>query len=336
MSEAPELSDEIHFRAVEVSARLKRVEAELIEVLQQVERHRVFIRRGYPSLFRYVTVELGLSESLAYSLITVARKALEVPRLTSLIHSGELTLSNARRIVAVLTPENQEEWISKACRLSQRDLEKEIVLVKPEVAVQERMSYVAADRVRLELGLSESEMLKLRRVQDLLSQTKKRAVSLEETLGILTSEYLDRRDPLERAKRAQKREKRISEAATDRESDSELVSGREGGNERIPASVRHEVSRRDLNRCQHILPNGERCNQARWVDLHHKIPVSLGGRSTKENLITLCSNHHKYWHLMQRPTSTLKKPQNERNLPHFPENTQAESYREDHKRNGFS
>jgi len=53
----------------------------------------------------------------------------------------------------------------------------------------------------LELGLSEKEMLRLRKVQDLLSQSMRRAVTLEETLSAMTTDYLHRHDPLERPKR---------------------------------------------------------------------------------------------------------------------------------------
>lgn len=170
------LSDRIHGQALEVSGRYKRAEAELVEILQQVEEHRVFIRRGHSSLFSYVTGELGLSESTAYSLITVARKARQVPELKAEIKLGRMTLSNARRVASVLTAENKKEWIQAACELTSRQLEKEIVKVRPQEATRERIFYTSKDRVKLELGLSEREMLKLRRIQDLLSQAKKRLV----------------------------------------------------------------------------------------------------------------------------------------------------------------
>lgn len=185
------LIDKIHSQALEASTRYKKAEADLIEILQQVEEHRVYLKRGHSSLFSYVTHELGLAESTAYTLITVARKAREVPALKDRIRSGAMTISNARRVTSVLTLENQGEWIQKASALSARQLEKEIVKVRPQQATPERVRYVNEDRLKLEIGLSEKEVLKLRRVQDLMSQSRKRHVTLEETIGALTSDTPD-------------------------------------------------------------------------------------------------------------------------------------------------
>src|SRR3954470_1217263 len=107
-------SEQIHERALEVAARYKRREAELVDVIQQVEEHRVFVRLGCSSLFKYVVGKLGLSKDVAYPLITIARAARRVPELKSKLQSGAMTMSNARRVAAVITPENQSEWIKKA------------------------------------------------------------------------------------------------------------------------------------------------------------------------------------------------------------------------------
>lgn len=284
------LFESIHSRALEASARYKQLEADLIEILQQIEAHRVYLRRGHSSLFAYVTGELGISENAAYTLITVARKAREVPALKDRIRSGSLTISNARRVATVVTPQNQNEWIEKASQLSARQLEKEIAKVKPEKTVPERASYISGDRVKLELGLSEKEMLKLRRIQDILSQSRKRTVSLEEVITALSNEFLRRNDPVEKARRNQV--KNGSPKAP------QLVTLRVSGTRpSIPRQLLHQINFRDQRRCAYTLPNGARCNQTRWIEIHHKKPLSEGGGNTLENLVTLCSAHHKLHHL---------------------------------------
>ncbi|MBI2605974.1 MAG: HNH endonuclease [Deltaproteobacteria bacterium] len=40
-----------------------------------------------------------------------------------------------------------------------------------------------------------------------------------------------------------------------------------------------------------------RCEQKRWLQVHHIKPVSLGGGNTLENLTTLCSGHHRMRHV---------------------------------------
>ena len=287
MSAALQLQEQIHFKALEISKRYLKSEAELIEVLQQLEQHRVFIQKGYSSLYQYVTHELGLSEGVTYNLITVSRKAKEVPALKTEITNGTITLSNAKRIATVLTLENQKEWLRKASELSCRELDREIVKVKPEAATPEKVSYISASkdgvlggvfcaqagrnvsreaRVKLELGLSEKEMLRLRRAQDLLSQACRRAVSLEETLITMTREFLTKNDPIEKAKRHVSRKGMIVK--------SDLIAVKTGSSREelgvntakiqsftrtpIPAGILHQINLRDQRRCTHHTENGLR------------------------------------------------------------------------------
>lgn len=324
---AVHFADRLHDRAIEAASRYKRAEVDLLGILQEVEQHRVFLKKGHSSLFQYVVSELGLSESVAYNLISVSRKAREVPELRAELQKGTVTLSNARKIVPVLNPQNQAMWLEKARTLSQRRLEKEIVKVRPEIATSERASYVTENRVRLELGLSEKDMLRLRRVQDLMSQARRRPVTLEDVLVTLTEDYLNRHDPLERAKR-QKVRNGLSEASP-KEAPKKLPTETVNRpvalpkRESIPANVLHLVNLRDQRRCTFIMsgiksgiksekadrrgvdptinPEGsdaqnDRCNQTRWIEIHHRIPVSEGGGNTLENLTTLCSTHHRWLH----------------------------------------
>lgn len=137
MSSALLLVDQVHARALETSWRFRRVESEMVDILIGVEQQRVFLTRGYASLFSYVTSELGIAENTAYSLITVARKVREVPELGVKFRAGEITLSKARRVAAVLTPVNQEEWLAKACSLSTRKFEREIAKIRPDTQTHE-------------------------------------------------------------------------------------------------------------------------------------------------------------------------------------------------------
>ncbi|MBI2605109.1 MAG: HNH endonuclease [Deltaproteobacteria bacterium] len=310
MQHALNLADKIHEKAIDASTRYKKAEGELIEILQQAEQYKVFLEKGHASLFLYAVKELRLSESVAYNLIAISRKAREVPELKASVQAGAITISNAKRIVPVLNRDNQSEWIAKGCTLSQRQLEKEIARVRPEAATVERATYVTETRVKLEVGLSEKEMLRLRRVQDLLSQSRRCAISLEETLARLIGEFLSRHDPLERAKRRRVRKgfapaaKPESKNPTDPLKTLVARQVRPGMREPIPAEVLHQVSLRDQRRCVFRKGNGERCSQSRWIEVHHKIPVGKGGENTLENLTTLCSAHHGWIHSRENETRT--------------------------------
>jgi hypothetical protein len=277
------------------STRYKTSEADLIEILQQVDQHRVYLEKGHSSLFAYVVQELGLSESVAYNLISVSRKAREVPELQQGLRDGTITLSNARKVAPVLNTENQGEWLKKAQDLSHRQLEKEIARVKPETLSLEKVKYVTGSRTQLQVGLSERDLLELRRAQDLLCQARGRSVTLEEVIVTVTQEYLKRQDPVERARRHRVK-KGTTSAPASIPSPSKNPKPRR---EFLPAAVLHEVHFRDQRRCAHVNAQGKRCNQTRWLEIHHIHPVSQGGLNTPDNLITLCSGHHDWTHAQQ-------------------------------------
>ncbi|MGK5087261.1 HNH endonuclease signature motif containing protein [Bdellovibrionota bacterium FG-2] len=291
------------YGALFLSASYNKAEGDLLEILEQADRHRVYRKHGHSSLFLYVVRELGLSESVAYNLITVCRKAREVPELRTLIGHGTITLSNARKISPVLTPQNKALWLEKAASLSKRQLEKEIVKVRPEAATPENVSYVTQERVRLEVGLSETDMLNLRRVQDLMSQAKGRSVTLEDVIVQMTGEYLKRHDPVKRAKRQiTKKGKHAQKAPPAGMQPVAIQVGPQQPTKPqpsrvpIPANLLHQVRLRDQGRCTYTHKNGRKCNQRRFIETHHKIPVSQGGENTLENLTTLCSSHHSWIH----------------------------------------
>jgi hypothetical protein len=59
----------------------------------------------------------------------------------------------------------------------------------------------------------------------------------------------------------------------------------------IPPALRRAVLRRDGARCR---VTG--CRHATFVDVHHLVPRAEGGPHTPENLVTLCSAHHRAIH----------------------------------------
>jgi len=265
----------LHEKAIQMAKIYLRAEGDLITILQQMDDCRGYRELGFKSLFEYATQGLQLSESVSYNFITIARKSKEVPRLQEMIQRQELTVSNARAIVPVLTPDNQAQWLSHAAHLSKRELEKEIAKEMPAAQIQERARYV-----------SEELHEKLKRVQDLVSSSTGRAASLEETLDALASLYIDKKDPLQKALRVEKRTRLI-----------QPVPGQVQNNPRfIPASIQHRVLLRDGGRCAQNLPSGARCQERRWLEIHHIVPVAQGGLSTLENLALICRGHHQMIH----------------------------------------
>jgi len=217
----------------------------------------------------------------------------EIPELEKEV--SEIGVSKVRKIVSVLTPSNQSEWISKAKTLSSRALEKEVAKVNPKAATPERSRYVSEKRLDLSVGVSEELMLKLRRAQDQVSQSLGRPASLEETLEQVTSFYLKHKDPLQKARRViAKKGAQGVQAEQKSGTLNKLFTGTV--RKPIPMAIEHQVRLRDLNQCQAPRAEGGICGSKRWIDLHHVRPVSKGGTNTVENLAVLCRAHHRLIH----------------------------------------
>jgi hypothetical protein len=221
----------LHERAVLAAKTYKRSEVELIEILEEVDKNRVYYHQGFNSLFKYATDALKLSEEVAYIYINVCRKTREVPALKEELKNGAITVSKAKKLTSVLTPQNQNYWLSLAKSSSKRVLEKTVASVSPKTAVREKLTYVHPElevkeqvkiinlsdvsdkalvglcipkekaRVQLQVGVSEALMIKLRRAQDILSQKRQSSVDLEQTLAAAIDLFLHKNDPVEKAKR---------------------------------------------------------------------------------------------------------------------------------------
>lgn len=59
----------------------------------------------------------------------------------------------------------------------------------------------------------------------------------------------------------------------------------------IPSSIRRAIDARDEGRCQ--FPG---CENRRWVDAHHIVHWARGGQTKIDNLVLLCSRHHRLVH----------------------------------------
>ena len=280
-----------HENAVRCARDFRTNEANLITAIQKVIRTRAWTYFDYSSLHCYAVEALRLSEDQAYQYTRVALKAMQVPELQKAIQKGELKISNARRILKVMTPETKTEWIEKATNLTQRELEKEVVKVNPQEAVRDRIKPIAQDLSELRMSIPKDVEEMITRIKDLESQRTRKPAELIDVLRQSFLAYLKQNDPFLKARRnIDKPTKQVSVS-------------RQTGRTVIPANVRHEVRIRDQDQCVYKDNQGRRCPNRRWLEVHHVIPVSQGGRNTVENLVTLCHPHHKFqhqWGVMER------------------------------------
>ena len=141
-------------------------------------------------------------------------------------------------------------------------------------------------------------MKKLRRAQDLVSQSGRKLASLEETLEAMVDVFLEKRDPLKKAERVEKRRQNTEQLslADAKSAPVRIIRKNKPIRTAIPASMRHTVLLQAKGRCSHRNSDASQCNQTRWLHFHHLKPLSEGGQHEIENLTVLCSGHHRMSH----------------------------------------
>jgi len=299
---------EIHELAIQLSKRYRAVEFELVQILQKVEHLKIYKRLNKNSLFAYATEILSLDKSVAYALITVARKAIEVPKLLHAMKNDSLTLSKASRIVSTLNQQNADHWLKFATSHTREELDLELAKENPRTLIRDKMKPLSDDLVDLRTGMSRITFDDLKRAQSLEAQ-KGNNLKWGEVIGKALKCYLEKNDPVQKAKRAAER-KELLPARVVRKA---KIENSHPTRMPLTAAEKHAVYFKDHGRCTHVDKNGRRCNQDRWLDIHHIIPVSQGGTNQPENLTLLCSFHHDLVHQLSFPIegqiSWLRSPQ---------------------------
>jgi uncharacterized small protein (DUF1192 family) len=116
--------DELLRRLGALARESRRVEADLVAHIGEVDERRLYARFAFPSMFAYCTEALHLTEAEAYRRITVARAAREHPMLLPMLRDGRLHVSGLALLVGRLTSANREDVLRRATHASRREIER--------------------------------------------------------------------------------------------------------------------------------------------------------------------------------------------------------------------
>jgi hypothetical protein len=115
--------DELLRRLSELVCRSRRVEADLVAHIGEVDERRLFARQAFPSMFAYCTEHLHLSDAEAYRRITGSRAARQHPEVLETLRDGRVHLSGLARLVPLLTADNCVALLERATHLTTRQIE---------------------------------------------------------------------------------------------------------------------------------------------------------------------------------------------------------------------
>ena len=140
--------DELLRRLAEILRRSRRVEADLVAHIGEVDRRRLYARTASPSMFGYATEVLHLSDAEAYLRIAAARASREHPILLAMLADGRLHLTAIAKLAPHLTAENREALLARAAHRGKREIEELVAELAPRPDVPALMRRLPERRGR--------------------------------------------------------------------------------------------------------------------------------------------------------------------------------------------
>ena len=295
---------------VRVAGDERRVTADLLALLGEVDARRLYLSEGCSSLFSYCTTVLRFSEHEAYHRIEAARAARQFPVILDEIRDGSLTLTAVTLLRPHLTSDNSEALIAAARHKTRREIEHQMASLAPKpdaismirrlpeskelaAPLQPSVSLptseparpaeprpvsapLSSDRYLLRVTLTAEAHAKLRKAQDLLRHSTPDGDPAEVIDRALTLLVAD----LERRRMASVKQPRASRNTN-------------ASSRHVPAAVRRAVWSRDGGRCAFVGRQG-RCAETGQLECHHVHPFALGGATTADNLELRCRAHNQH------------------------------------------
>jgi hypothetical protein len=263
--------------------REREVVTEVLRYLREVEARRVFVARGFSSLFAFCTGELGYSEPEAMLRIQSMRLLRVAPEVAQLVEKGELSMSVAAQIQSASRREGLEkdetrELVRELKGSSKREAEKKLAARFPEAPKPERRREVAEDLVEIRFTVTRKEAEEFEKLLDRKAHTNFKR-SYEKLFVAL----------------AQKELARMEKPEESPAKDTPPQCPGKVKSRHIPAKTRRQIFSRDQGRCQFQDPLTKRsCNSRHGLQLDHIKPYAEGGNHSPENLRLLCGAHNRW------------------------------------------
>jgi hypothetical protein len=123
--------DELLRRLAELMGQTRRVEADIVAHIAEVEERRLYAREAFPSMFVYCMDVLHLSEAEAYLRIWASRASREHPMLLSMLADGRLHLTAIVKLAPHLPCENRDGLLQRATHMSKRQIVELVAEIAP-------------------------------------------------------------------------------------------------------------------------------------------------------------------------------------------------------------
>jgi 5-methylcytosine-specific restriction endonuclease McrA len=317
----------------ELVRKARRLEAELLIHLAEIDERKLYLERPFPSMFAFCCDELGFSEDAAYSRILVARAGRRLPAVIEALRSGEVHLAGLRLLVPHLTSENHRQVLAQAARKSKREIEELVACLAPRppvaslirrlpepLAAQE--PFMTAPSASVGMGATAMPTSASADVATGSTTQQPRPAADRPVVAPLSAETFkiqftagrSFRDKLRQAQDLLRHRVPDGDMATILEMALDLLvdwtrkerfaagrKGRKSKDEESPSSSRHipdaikrAVYERDGGRCTFTDEQGRRCSETGMLEFDHVDGFARTGRHEVDGLRLLCRAHNQY------------------------------------------
>jgi 5-methylcytosine-specific restriction endonuclease McrA len=341
MENLRKLTDQV---LLEQTSTLVKVEREtttlVLHHLQEVERRRLFAKRGFSSLFSYCVEALGYSESSAQRRISSMRllKSLEPEVALAVemkIQEGSLSLSvlaqaqtffqEEAKFNQGLSPSEKKEVLCALEGMSARAATRELQdRSSQEVSpIKEYTRPASHCRTEIHLVVDQATLERLEKIKGLLSHLNPNMGwgALVDHIAQIAWQKLDpAREPANRRKdvtcaqagQAEVKPKSPPQSAMD---SSENASTERAalptsavGRKRVSTALKREVWRKCDGKCSYVdSVTGKVCGSRQFLQIEHVVPVAHGGKNDIFNCTLRCFSHNQLAAIQVFGQSALEK-----------------------------
>tara|TARA_B100001248_G_scaffold245670_1_gene215697 strand:+ start:3419 stop:4303 length:885 start_codon:yes stop_codon:yes gene_type:complete len=263
-------NQELNQKLIDLSRKERVLVNEILDHLKEVQKRRLYAKLAYSSLFEYCVKELKMSEGSAGRKIAAMRMITEVPEMEEKLKSGSMhlsTLSMAQRFFKhePYTKPEKVKLLTSLAGKSKREVEKRLCTLSPKMAKRTDVRQISEEHTRMSITLNKEQKAILDRLKELKGMRE------EDLLDWMLERCLKQVDPLKKKPRKTKAKPKARH---------------------IPMALKKALYERDGGRCQFKV-NGKQCHSRHGLQVDHKKPYALGGRTELENLRLLCPEHNR-------------------------------------------
>ncbi len=258
---------------------------------------------------------IGLTPNQFWKRSQTYRILKKYPEFTEMIERGETCVSHVSMLSKKITPANAEILRERIKLKSTREVRDIVASITEEGTVlEDKQTFID-----IHLRLTKSQLELLERAREVLAHGGSIPANEDIILKAL-GELLERKDPLKKAERAEKRAEKNSTQEKPPSARKDTFHGRvpspaalkkdtfEGREEtfpsarkevaterpKIPAATKHLVWQRDKGYCTHEYSNGMPCGSRMMIEIDHIIPWARGGTHDADNLTLKCREHNQW------------------------------------------